>query len=653
MNALSESVMALTEEGVLQYEHDSGKVLYANRSLMALLENGESNREVAGSPVTALLPGNVAQEINRRIATEAEIRGLQYTQQPARGGPRILSIDARLSVNEEGKNSSIVLIIRENKKGEDPDQGARRIVEDTNIGFAEDFTAYKTAGEQLRQSEGKYRLIVENQTDLVVKVDTKGRLQFASPTYCDMFGKSERELLGTRFMPLFLEGDGEKTAESMENLYTPPYRCYVEQRTQTEQGWRWIGWSGRSILDDHGNVIAIIGSGRDITERKNTEIALFESQKRYFSLFEYSPIAFWEEDMSEVKNYLDKLKKRGVKHIERYLQKQPEMVKECLSLVKVLDTNKATIDQFEAANKDHILADLKNIFLDETYKPFITELAAIYRGETSQQFRTSAITLKGKKLDRIIKWAVLPGYEDTYSKVLVSEIDITEQERIVQELERSQDQLRRLSAHLESVREEERKAISREIHDELGQSLTALKMDLAWLNRKTTEADRSIPKKIRSMNTLVDDTIRTVKKISAYLRPALIDDLGLPAAIEWYAGDFGERTGIPCLTSIEPEDILVGTDIAITLYRILQEALTNVARHSRATRVRVILREDNEQLLLRVHDNGIGITEDEKNATSALGLLGMKERIHFLGGSIAITGKPGKGTTVRVSVPAG
>jgi signal transduction histidine kinase len=405
------------------------------------------------------------------------------------------------------------------------------------------------------------------------------------------------------------------------------------------------------IRDENGKARYTIAAMEDITERKEAENALLDSQKRYFSLFEYSPISLWEEDFSEVKKYLDQLKKRGVKQINRYLDDHPEMVKECVSLVRVLDTNKATLDQYDALNKDHVIADLKNIFLDETYKTFVEELAAIYRNETSIQFQASAKTLKGKKVDRVVRWSVLPDYEDTYEKVLVSEIDITEQEHTVKELERSHQQLRKLSAHIELIREEERKSISREIHDELGQSLTALKMDLSWLNRRVKEGDESIPKKIHSMSSLIDDTIQSVKKISTYLRPAMLDDLGLPAAIEWYTDDFKERTGILCTITIVPENISIDSEVAITLYRIIQEALTNVARHSGASKVHINMSEEDGHLLLLVNDNGIGITEEMEEKPTSLGILGMKERMHHLGGTIKITGKQGQGTTVRVLVP--
>ncbi|MBN2323360.1 MAG: PAS domain S-box protein [Spirochaetes bacterium] len=521
------------------------------------------------------------------------------------------------------------------------------------VGITHDITATKLADDALRESEILFRSIFEQAAVGIAQVTPNGRFIMVNRRFSEIIGYSEEELSGMTFIDITHPDDNDLDMSYVTGVLHGEVDNYIIDKRYIKKDGSivWITLFSKVIRDENGKERYTIAAMEDITERKEAENALLESQKRYFSLFEYSPIALWQEDFSEVKKHLDKLKKHGVKHIEQYLENHPEIVKECVSLVRVLDTNKATLDQYDAVNKDHILADLRNIFLEETYETFIKELAAIYRNETSIQFQASAKTLKGNKVDRVVRWSVLPDYEDTYEKVLVSEIDITEQERIVQELERSQEGLRKLSAHLESVREEERKAISREIHDELGQTLTALKMDLAWLNRNMTAADRSVRKKIGSMNTLIDETIQTVKEISTSLRPAMIDDLGLPAAIEWYTDDFQKRTGIPCPTSIEPEDISVDIDIAIALYRILQEALTNVARHSKADKVRIILRADEENLIMRVQDNGIGITKEMENKPSALGLLGMRERVHFLKGSITISGKPSKGTMVRVSIP--
>jgi len=225
-----------------------------------------------------------------------------------------------------------------------------------------------------------------------------------------------------------------------------------------------------------------------------------------------------------------------------------------------------------------------------------------------------------------------------------------ERKRAEEELRRSREQLRALSAYLQSVREEERVKIAREIHDDLGQSLTALKMDLSWLKGRLSE-DRSLQEKAETMMELIDSTIHTVRRIAAEARPAVLDNLGLVAAIEWQAQDFQKRIGIRCEMRKMFKDIQPDQDISTTLFRIFQETLTNAARHAKATRVEISLEERKSNLILEVKDNGRGITEEEVYASNSLGILGMRERAFLLGGELQIRGVPGKGTTVAVRVP--
>ncbi len=229
--------------------------------------------------------------------------------------------------------------------------------------------------------------------------------------------------------------------------------------------------------------------------------------------------------------------------------------------------------------------------------------------------------------------------------------DITERKKAEEELSRSQEQLRVLLAHLRSVREEERTRISREIHDELGQSLTALKIDLAWLAKRLTKDQRPLFEKAREMSHLIDLNIQTVKRIAAELRPGLLDDLGLTAALEWQAEEFQQRHGIRCEIRIKPEDIVLEREISTAIFRIFQETLTNVVRHAGATKVAVSLVRMTRGLVFTVKDNGRGISKKQITSPTSIGLIGMRERVTFLGGTVAITAAGGKGTTVRVVIP--
>jgi signal transduction histidine kinase len=216
---------------------------------------------------------------------------------------------------------------------------------------------------------------------------------------------------------------------------------------------------------------------------------------------------------------------------------------------------------------------------------------------------------------------------------------------------RTHEELRNLSLYLETAREEERTRIAREIHDELGQALTALKMDLSWLRKRLGPEAGMFEAKTDSMEKVIDDTITTVQRLSGELRPGILDDLGLAAAIEWQAGEFEKRTGILCRVQVSPENMTLDRERSTAVFRIFQEALTNVARHAHATKVAVSLEQEEARVNLTVVDNGRGITEKEMSSSKSFGLLGIRERVRFLGGDIVIEGRPKKGTTVRVAIP--
>jgi len=229
--------------------------------------------------------------------------------------------------------------------------------------------------------------------------------------------------------------------------------------------------------------------------------------------------------------------------------------------------------------------------------------------------------------------------------------EIFERRRAEQELQESRQHLRDLASHLQSIREEERSHIAREIHDELGQALTALKMDTHWLASRLPSDQTVLIDKLSSMSRLINHTVEMVRRIAAELRPGLLDDFGLTAAIEWHGQEFASRAGIECEIFSEPEDIILDQERSIALFRIFQETLTNVARHADATRVEVFLKENPDAMVLEVRDNGNGISAEQISSTKSFGLMGMRERVHALGGDLKISGIPDEGTLVRVSIP--
>ncbi|HEY4667914.1 MAG TPA: sensor histidine kinase, partial [Anaerolineales bacterium] len=232
--------------------------------------------------------------------------------------------------------------------------------------------------------------------------------------------------------------------------------------------------------------------------------------------------------------------------------------------------------------------------------------------------------------------------------------DVTERRSADAELRKSREQLRLFSAELARVREEESSRISREIHDELGQRLTGLKMDLAWVATQLKKGDRKqlslIIDKTNEMSRLVDDSVKEVRRIATELRPGVLDDLGFAAALEWQAEEFQRRTGITCRV-VAPANLAAGDDQSTALFRILQEALTNVSRHARAKAVEVRLSEHDQSILLEIEDDGRGIRAANPAGPGSLGLLGMQERARLVGGETVVERGSAGGTIVRVRLP--
>ena len=228
--------------------------------------------------------------------------------------------------------------------------------------------------------------------------------------------------------------------------------------------------------------------------------------------------------------------------------------------------------------------------------------------------------------------------------------EIHERSQAEKRLRRSRERLRSLSGHLQSVREEERKGLAREIHDELGQALSTIKLNLSLLMGELNNGAPKMNERLSSISRIIDGTIKSVKRLITELRPGLLDDLGLTAAMQWQAEEFHQRTGISCHITFSPVEILLDADRSIAIFRIFQETLSNAMRHSGARNVTAKLSEYDDEIDLVVEDDGKGITEEQATNARSFGLLGIRERARYWGGSVEISGAPGKGTRVAVKM---
>ena len=288
-------------------------------------------------------------------------------------------------------------------------------------------------------------------------------------------------------------------------------------------------------------------------------------------------------------------------------------------------------------SEKHYERFMKNLYLTlERQETFYTEFPCRFRDGVDMVCLISASRIGELSKER---------------KIVITYEDITDRKRVDKELEHSRMRLRKLSAHLEAVREKERTHIARELHDELGQLLTALHTDLVLLSGQIEPEQTLLKDTSSSMINLIDMVMTTLKRIYMDLRPAVLDHLGLTAAIFWQAEEFQKRTGISCDVVIEPEDMMLDMERSLAIFRIFQETLTNVSRHAEASRVNVVLKQQDSQIDLIVKDNGKGISENQLNKPDSFGLLGIRERTYFWGGKIEISGNNGSGTSVAVSLP--
>jgi len=354
----------------------------------------------------------------------------------------------------------------------------------------------------------------------------------------------------------------------------------------------------------------------------------------------------------------EKKRRSAVQELQQYQRNFKEIVDLLPQTVYEMDirgnfkfTNQRGFESF-GYSKDDMKRGFKftQLFIPSERDRLEHNIRDILHGKKSEGNEYTALRKDGSTFQALIYSSpIISDNQVTGLRGVV--IDITNRKKAETELENSRDQLRNLSSHLQSVREEERSLIAREIHDELGQALTALKMDLIWINKRIPPENSEILDKIEGMSDLISSTMKTVRRLSSELRPGLLDDLGLYATLEWYCEEFEKRTGIDCNLQLDQTDLELNEEIAISVFRIFQETLTNVARHANASHVSAQLHIEDHLLDMNIKDNGIGISEEKINNPHSLGLIGLRERVVPWGGTLTIKGRPNKGTTVTVSIP--
>jgi PAS domain S-box-containing protein len=314
----------------------------------------------------------------------------------------------------------------------------------------------------------------------------------------------------------------------------------------------------------------------------------------------------------------------------------------------IKDVNPAYCNMIEFSVEELLKMNVKDVEVKQSEEE-INRLLANILSHGFDKFETKHKSKTGEILDLDISITTIVSENKNYMAAFLR--DITKQKQALRELNQSRKEVSELVHYQQEVREEERQRIAAEIHDDLGQALTALKLDTSILMNKISGEDESVKNKLNSMKSLADQTIKTVQKISSDLRPGILNDLGLTAALEWEIDNFKERTGIKCTLKIIPDDISFDEKVNITVFRLVQEACTNVARHSNASELEIMIRLEEKKLNLIIKDNGIGITVEQANNSKSFGLFGMRERVRNMGGGINFVGEINKGTTVNILLP--
>ncbi len=563
----------------------------------------------------------------------------------------------------------------------------------------QDISDRRKAAEDLREGEARFRALFEQNAVGVVEIETlTGRFIRVNQRFADIVGSTIEELQNTTFQSITHPDDLNPDLNNMSLLIEGKIRSFIMEKRYVRKDGATI-WAKIAVSplwapgDKPTHNFAIVS---DITQRKQAEEAL---NKSYGELAEVNRALEKEKHQIRITNVLLELFVQKISRKE-YLDAVVKVIQEwsgyrCIGIRIADEDGNIPYEAYagftpEFLHTENYLSlkrdrcacirvitgefEPQDLPAKTPYGSFysnntLTFLSGLSEGDKTRYRRVCCV------LNRFKSMAIIPiRYQE---KVLGAIHMADEKEEMVtlknvlfietlapiigesiyrfnaeETLRESQERLRSLTAHLQEVRENERTIIAREIHDELGQIMTALKIDISWIKDKYQD-HHDLYEKAKSMLLHIDATIQTVKKIITELRPGILDHLGISAAMEWQAAEFQKMTGIPCDIVIIPEEILLRKELTTNIFRIFQEILTNVMRHAGATYVNVVMEKSEEKVVLNVQDNGRGITAEEISNPSSFGLLGIRERVTYMDGTFSITGTPGKGTKLSITIPSG
>ncbi|MGC9196259.1 MAG: PAS domain-containing sensor histidine kinase [Syntrophobacteraceae bacterium] len=496
---------------------------------------------------------------------------------------------------------------------------------EANLRLKREIEDRKRAEIELKRIKEYLENVIENSADAIGIVDRYGKVILWNRRAAEIYGYEQEELAGKTAFVLYADGAelDRMLKELRKNEFVREFEILMKKRDGSVVP---MDLSLSLLKDEMGKTIGSVCVARDLSGLKRSELALKAAR----------------DELSRYSKNLERQVRERTREITGILEYTP-------SVVYIKDK----YGRYSLVNSR--FEELFNIKGEQVFGKTDRDL---FPTEIADRLRASDIETLAKRRPCQIEEAVprddglhtylsvkFPLYDEQGQPTSVCGIstDITE-------LKKVQDKLRLLSASIMNSQEKERTAIARELHDELGQVLTALRMDSAWLLKRLQGNDATGAERAQAMCRLVDKTIDDVRNIALRLRPGVLDDLGLIAALEWFAADFEKRTEIVCVfrhLNVQRVDNIVAT----AAYRIVQEALTNVARHALASRVDVSLKRRGKLLLLTVVDNGVGFEVGKIDESEALGIAGMRERATLAGGALEIRSRPGKGVRMQCKLP--
>lgn len=451
-------------------------------------------------------------------------------------------------------------------------------------------------------------------------VDEQGNILLVNEAFCKIFDLPKEYLITKPFSVVYSNPEQEPALKAFQkDIKNNELKTFFERENTLWNGKKiWLEFSNSflTLSDGHKITLSVI---KDITKRKSSELELRESEYKFKMLFNSANDAVFVTQLSPEKSYGDFIEVNDVACKRLGYTKEEFLLLSPSGIISQKCINDFNIVMDRLMQEGHVIYD------------------TVYKA-------------KDKKLFPVEVNSHLFLFNNQLTVLSIAR-DITERKQSEERLKKTSKLLRELAKHLQTIREEERTTIAREIHDELGQVLTVLKIQISLLSNKINSDKNGIKDKLNSLTQLIDQSIESVQKISSKLRPTILDELGLNAAIEWQAEEFEKLTGIKCSVVVPSEELNLAAEKSTALFRILQEALTNIARHSGADKVNITLLADQFSIFLEIIDNGKGITSEQVKDFKSLGIHGMEERAMVFGGQISFDSIAGKGTKVKVEIP--